>query len=76
MALVGLALLLWSGVVWKWGDPFTALYTSWEQRQLDDELAQLIADRPTPPPAVTGPGRTPEALARQVREEARRSSLI
>ena len=72
MALAGLALLLWSGVVWKWGDPFTALYTSWEQRQLDDELAQLIADRPAPPPVVSGPGRTTEDLARRVREDARR----
>jgi sortase A len=72
MAVLGLGLLLWSGVVWKWGDPFTAVYTSWEQRQLDDELAQLIADRPAPPPVVTGPGQSPEYLARRVREEARR----
>lgn len=72
MAVVGLALLVWSGVVWKWGDPITSLYTSWEQRKLDDELAQLIAARPAPPPVVAGKPQAPEDLARRVREDAMR----
>ncbi len=28
----GLALLSWTFVVWQWNDPFTSLYTRWEQR--------------------------------------------
>jgi sortase A len=74
MVFAGLALLVWSGVVWKWGDPVTALYTNWEQRKLDDELAQLIADRPEPPPPppVAGAAPAPDALARLVRADATR----
>ena len=31
---VGVALLVWVLVVWRWQDPFTALYTTWKQHQL------------------------------------------
>ncbi len=34
MAVAGVALLAWVIVVWRWQDPFTALYTSWKQHQL------------------------------------------
>jgi sortase A len=34
MAVVGVALLVWVVVVWRWQDPFTALYTHWKQHQL------------------------------------------
>jgi sortase A len=41
----GVLTLAWTLVVWRWQDPFTALYTHWEQRglarQLDRELAQF-----------------------------------
>ncbi|HYZ76765.1 MAG TPA: sortase [Gaiellaceae bacterium] len=30
----GVATLLWVVVVWQWQDPFTALYTRWEQHKL------------------------------------------
>jgi sortase A len=72
MAVAGLVLLVWSGVVWKWGDPITALYTSWEQRKLDDELARLIADRPAAPSVVAGAAHEPEDIARRVRRDATR----
>ena len=31
MAVGGAGLLVWVVVVWRWQDPFTALYTSWKQ---------------------------------------------
>ena len=30
----GVLALIWVGVVWRWQDPFTALYTHWKQHQL------------------------------------------
>jgi sortase A len=47
--------LVWVVVVWRWEDPFTALYTHWQQqklgRQLDHELQVFKADRPKHPTA-------------------------
>jgi sortase A len=34
IASLGAGVLIWAGVVWLWQDPFTALYTSYEQHQL------------------------------------------
>jgi sortase A len=34
LAVAGALTLLWALVVWQWQDPFTALYTKWEQHQL------------------------------------------
>ena len=34
LAVAGLGMLAWVLVVWRWQDPFTALYTHWKQRQL------------------------------------------
>ena len=34
LAVAGLGLLVWVLVVWRWQDPFTALYTHWKQHQL------------------------------------------
>jgi sortase A len=42
--------LIWVVVVWRWQDPFTALYTHWQQQklshQLDHELAVFKPDHP------------------------------
>ena len=34
MLVAGLLTLAWSIVVWRWQDPFTALYTHWQQQRL------------------------------------------
>jgi sortase A len=34
MLVAGVAVLAWVVVVWRWQDPFTALYTHWKQHQL------------------------------------------
>jgi sortase A len=45
----GVLTLAWAVVVWRWQDPFTALYTHWQQ----DKLAKQLAGEEhsyTPPP--------------------------
>src|SRR5438309_4447720 len=34
LAVTGALILVWALVVWRWQDPFTALYTKWKQHQL------------------------------------------
>jgi len=40
----GVLLGVWAIVVWRWQDPFTALYTHWEQQKLGHALEQEFAD--------------------------------
>jgi sortase A len=42
VALLGLAVLLWAATVWIWQDPFTALYTRYEQHRLAGEYAHRV----------------------------------
>ena len=62
LVVVGLGLLAWAFVTWRWEDPFTSVYTAWEQRQLESELAALTHKRPPIRPIVPGEPRT-EAVA-------------
>jgi sortase A len=41
--------LVWVLVVWRWQDPFTALYTMWEQHQLSGELNRIVDEEPSLP---------------------------
>ena len=34
MVVAGVLTLAWAVVVWRWQDPFTALYTHWQQSRL------------------------------------------
>ena len=34
LVVLGVLMLIWVVVVWRWQDPFTALYTHWKQHQL------------------------------------------
>jgi sortase A len=38
LASVGVLTLAWVVVVWRWQDPFTGLYTRWEQHKLAQQL--------------------------------------
>ena len=40
----GVLTLAWALVVWQWQDPFTALYTHWEQRGLARELDRELTE--------------------------------
>ncbi len=58
LILAGAGVLAWTLLVWQWQDPFTALYTRWEQRQLSSEYAALLKDEAVRP-AVVPAGASP-----------------
>ena len=71
LVVAGLLVLAWVAVVWRWQDPFTALYTRWEQHDLARAYEQRVErfESETPTGAGTEP-RTPvkiAALARRYR---------
>jgi sortase A len=43
MVVAGVLTLAWAVVVWQWQDPFTALYTHWEQGRLSANLDRQFA---------------------------------
>jgi sortase A len=78
MAVAGTLLLAWALLVWRWQDPFTALYTRWEQRELADEYEQRF-DRfqpPAPTPDKRISPRRIASLARKYRLSLREGDAI
>lgn len=64
LAAVGLLALAWVVVVWQWQDPFTALYTTWQQHRLAGQLDQEFrAYEPRPGAGGALLSRTAEADA-------------
>ena len=43
LIVVGLGALVWAFAVWRWEDPFTSLYTAYEQRGLSSGLDERFA---------------------------------
>jgi sortase A len=69
LILGGGATLGWALVVWRWEDPFTSLYTAYEQRELSDGLESRIEGwRDT--------GASTVADARRYRKGVRRGEAI
>jgi sortase A len=48
LAAIGVLTLAWVVVVWQWQDPFTGLYTRWEQHKLAQQLQHEFATDPGP----------------------------
>jgi sortase A len=75
LAVAGLAMLVWVLVVWRWQDPFTALYTHWKQHQLSQSYdRRFAAFRPERPRQSAAPV-TATTNANAIRREARRYRL-
>jgi sortase A len=70
MVVAGALVLTWCVLVWRWQDPFTAVYTYWQQRQLTTEYQNRLEDF-HPPPAPPRDQRTPQELELQIAREAR-----
>ena len=50
LLVAGVLALAWTFVVWRWNDPFSGLYTRYEQHRLSSRLEVVVAAaRPTPP---------------------------
>jgi sortase A len=43
LIVAGVLVLAWTFVVWRWNDPFTSLYTRWQQHKLTHEYASIAA---------------------------------
>ena len=84
LTVCGTLTLVWCAVVWRWEDPFTALYTTYEQHRLSQAFERrerhFVQSRPRPPrTAVENPARStgssPEARIRaeeqRIRADAR-----
>jgi sortase A len=68
LVVAGLATLAWAFVVWAWQDPFTNIYTRYEQHQLAQSYDRLAAAyRPLVPA-----GTSVVAARRELRNEAKR----
>lgn len=76
MIVAGLGFIGWALLVWQWQDPFTLLYTKYEQRKLAQKYERRVASltEPSAAPRVAGTVSDAERL-RQVAVEARRYRL-
>ena len=62
MRVGGLALIVagalglaWTVTVWRWQDPFTGLYTRWEQHRLGQQYDRLLSRWQPPEGSAVGP---------------------
>jgi sortase A len=78
LVVAGVLMLVWAVVVWRWQDPFTALYTKWRQHQLTSQYEKHV-DAFSPPAAVASPSaqrRSLALLARRYRLASKRGEAI
>jgi sortase A len=74
----GVLCLVWAFVVWRWQDPFTAIYTWREQRRLSEQYDRLFAQW-QPPAQSSTPTVSPREIARRAasyRQAARPGQAI
>jgi sortase A len=70
--------LVWAVVVWRWQDPFTALYTKWHQHELTPQYEKRVKAF-SPPPALASPAaerRSLALLAHRYRSASKRGEAI
>ncbi len=72
LAVGGVGMLVWVIVVWRWQDPFTALYTSWKQHRLSSSYERRVRTYRPPPVKHTA---SLAVTAGEIRAQARRYRL-
>ena len=75
LAGAGVLTLIWAVVVWQWQDPFTGLYTTWQQHRLAGQLEREFNEYAGPRRAVAldstrGEARTVGLAAARLRRTA------
>ena len=70
LAVAGVLTLLWALLVWRWQDPFTALYTKWKQHELASQYEKRTKTFTT---TISGP--TVAAERASIAREAKRYRL-
>lgn len=80
LVVMGIAIGAWTLTVWRWQDPFTALYTAHRQAQLREDLsrsaAEFVAERPEvlqPSSSPVRPTMSPAMLRRLANSYAART---
>jgi sortase A len=73
LVVAGVLTLVWSGVVWLWQDPFTALYTTWRQHQLTSQYHKRVEAFSAEIPQV--PGTSVAAERKSIARQAKRYRL-
>jgi sortase A len=53
LIVTGILSLTWAFLIWRWQDPFTAIYTAYQQRELRNQYQQQLED--FHPPALPAP---------------------
>jgi len=80
LIVAGLLTLAWVVTVWRWQDPFTALYTHWKQHQLtnsyDHRFAAYQPRLVSRSESVAGEMRAIEGEARRYRLDSHRGQAI
>ena len=80
LTVVGVLVLVWVVVVWRWQDPVTGLYTRWEQHKLAQQLQHELAIDPGPTfvrtESLAADARAIEVAAARFRHTARAGQAI
>ena len=76
MIMGGIACVAWALLVWRWEDPFTSIYTAYEQRTLESGLDNEFATYRRRRVAVTPKRDTLASVARTYRRSAARGEGI
>jgi sortase A len=63
LAVAGVLTLIWAVVVWQWQDPFTGLYTTWQQHRLEGQLNREFNEYAGPRRAFASQSTSAEAHA-------------
>ena len=70
----GLGAVAWGLVVWRWQDPFTALYTAYEQRQLESRYEERLDRAPVRAAQATSPAQARRRVAADARRYRRQTA--
>ena len=73
LLIIGLGVLVWAFVVWRWNDPLTSLYTRWQQHRLV-AAHELIVERYRPTRPIPAKA-TPRQEAATIAASARRMRI-
>jgi sortase A len=80
LIVVGVLVLAWTLVVWRWNDPFTSIYTRWQQHKLAREYAGLVSryhgHRLSPRATIAESEQAIASDARQFRAQATQGQAI
>jgi sortase A len=71
LIVTGVLSLAWAFLIWRWQDPFTAMYTAYQQRELRTQYQHQLEDF-HPPPAPKRAGRNLASYELSIMQAAKR----